>query len=75
MTDSTATPNDKKATPDMERCPVNHNSSTAATNTTYDQGDDQGPTIHSENIDHAHAPQRPSMGGCPVMHHHFLCRH
>ncbi len=37
-------------------------------NTTYDKGDGQGPTIHSENADQSHAPQRPSMGGCPVMH-------
>ncbi|BBI68114.1 hypothetical protein PKHYL_23050 [Psychrobacter sp. KH172YL61] len=32
------------------------------------KGDDKGPTIHSENVDQTHAPQRPSMGGCPVMH-------
>lgn len=40
----------------------------AASNTSYDKGDGQGPTIHSENADESHAPQRPSMGGCPVMH-------
>ena len=43
-----------------------------ASNTTYDQGDGLGPTIHNQNIDKSHAPQRPStnmgMGGCPVMH-------
>ncbi len=37
-------------------------------NTTYNQGDGEGPTIHSENADQSHAAQRPSMGGCPVMH-------
>ncbi len=41
---------------------------TPATNTTYDQGDGKGPTIHSENADTTHTPERPSMGGCPVMH-------
>ena len=40
----------------------------SGSNTTYDLGDDKGPTIHSENVDTAHKPQRPSMGGCPVMH-------
>ncbi|WP_227672276.1 catalase/peroxidase HPI [Psychrobacter urativorans] len=24
--------------------------------------------MHSENVDESHTPQRPSMGGCPVMH-------
>ncbi len=40
------------------------------TNTAYDKGDGHGPTIHSENADESHAPQRPDMGmgGCPVMH-------
>ena len=37
-------------------------------NTTYDKGDGLGPDIHNQNIDESHAPQRPSMGGCPVMH-------
>lgn len=48
---------------------TNSNStSDAASNTTYDKGDGHGPTIHSENVDTSHEPQRPSMGGCPVMH-------
>ena len=41
-------------------------------NTTTAKGDGHGPTIHSENEDESHAPQRPpigkGMGGCPVMH-------
>ncbi len=58
-------------------CPVDHNNrdnrdnrddNVANSNTTYDQGDGQGPTIHSENVDESHTLQRPSMGGCPVMH-------
>ncbi len=48
---------------------TNSNStSDAASNTTYDKGDGHGPTIHSENVDTSHEPQRPSMGSCPVMH-------
>ena len=31
-------------------------------------GDDHGPTIHSENVDSDHTPERPAMSGCPVMH-------
>ena len=46
--------------------------STTSNNTTYDKGDGHGPTIHSENADNSHEPQRPAigqgMGGCPVMH-------
>ncbi len=69
MSDSTNTSTDNKNTADTSGCPVDHKgSNTASTNTTYDQGDGQGPTIHSENVDNSHEPQRPSMGGCPVMH-------
>lgn len=70
MSDSNNTSTDKNAAQDTAGCPVNHagNKPDAPTNTTYDQGDDQGPTIHSENIDNTHAPKRPSMGGCPVVH-------
>ena len=67
MSDSTNTPTNKDATQDTAGCPVDH-SNNAPTNTTYDQGDNKGPTIHSENVDKSHAPQRPSMGGCPVIH-------
>ncbi|WP_296405293.1 catalase/peroxidase HPI [Psychrobacter sp.] len=38
------------------------------TNTTYDKGTGEGPTIHSENADNSHTSERPSMGVCPVMH-------
>ncbi|MGY8857541.1 MAG: hypothetical protein ACKVLO_09140, partial [Pseudomonadales bacterium] len=70
MSDSTNNTTDKNTAPDAARCPVDHesNNNNAPTNTTYDQGDGQGPTIHSENVDNSHEAQRPSMGGCPVMH-------
>ena len=70
MSDSTNNTTDKNTAPDAARCPVDHesNNNNAPTNTTYDQGDGQGPTIHSENVDNTHEPERPSMGGCPVMH-------
>ena len=68
MSDSNQTNNtNDKAT----GCPVNHsdvNDNAAPSNTAYDQGDGQGPTVHSENVDTTHEPKRPSMGGCPVMH-------
>lgn len=46
----------------------NSTSNDTSSNTAYNLGDGQGPTIHSENVDQSQAPQRPSMGGCPVMH-------
>lgn len=50
----------------------NNSSNNAPSNTAYDKGDGLGPTIHNQNADESHVPQRPStnmgMGGCPVMH-------
>lgn len=70
MSDSTKAPADKSTVQDTAGCPVNHkgNNKDVPTNTTYDQGDGKGPTIHSENVDSSHEPKRPSMGGCPIMH-------
>jgi len=68
MSDSTNNSTDNENTANASGFPIDHGSNTESTNTTYDKGDGQGPTIHSENVDNSHEPQRPSMGGCPVMH-------
>ena len=47
---------------------TDNNVESGSSNTAYNLGDGKGPTMHSENIDPSHASQRPSMGGCPVMH-------
>ncbi len=64
MTNSTSS----NSTSESNGCPVDHDNQATAGNTTYDQGNGKGPTMHSENVDESHTPQRPSMGRCPVMH-------
>ncbi len=44
------------------------NDTSTGSNTAYNLGDGHEPTTHSENADNSHAPQRPTMGSCPVMH-------
>lgn len=62
----TDTSNTNQSVENNERCPVNH-SDREPTNTTNNKGDSQVPKVHSENNDQSNTPQRPSMGGCPVM--------
>ena len=62
---SDTTPNNPANT--NSGCPVDHDT-TKNSNTTYDKGDGLGPDIHNQNVDDSPVPQRPSMGGCPVMH-------
>lgn len=53
------------------KCPFDHNGDTLQKPTSPERnemGDDSGPTIHSENVDADRTPERPAMGGCPVMH-------
>ena len=66
MSKSTPYPHTKSA--EQGSSDSDHSTKDTPSNTTYDKGDGLGPDIHNQNIDESHAPQRPSMGGCPVMH-------
>lgn len=53
------------------KCPFDHTDPNNQPLNSVDRaeiGDDSGPTIHSENVDSDSTPERPAMGGCPVMH-------
>jgi catalase-peroxidase len=69
---SNSTPNNPTSghsTTESNACPVDHHNAQSITNNTaYNKGDGKGPTMHSENVDASPTAQRPTMGGCPVMH-------